>query len=95
MKSAAMEKGTQIHMELMKSLTGRMPARVTVQRAYLKTIDGKLTRSFVDSTGRVLIPATRKWYGPVNPCAVIKLKGVYERWCDLPRSWLGFIPFFS
>lgn len=59
--------------------------RTTVQRGYMGQ-----DRVLVASDGRVFRGG--EWAHPDTQ--VVKVPGVYERWCDVPAAWLGGCPYW-
>lgn len=65
--------------------------RTTVQKAYL--FDGQQAqRVLAASNGKVYQPRV----GWVEPAGQIVLAPgePYDRWSDVPSSWIGYVPFF-
>lgn len=68
--------------------------RVTVQRAY--AFQGQASDAvLVDSQGRVYAPDVGEWQTPAESVRLVKLRGVYDRWCDVPAAHLGFTPWWK
>lgn len=61
-----------------------------VQRGYISTGQA-MSRTLVDSRGRVYLD--HKWQHFAGE--VVTEPGVYERWVDVPETWLGFRPYWS
>lgn len=65
----------------------------TVQRGYYFATERQPgERVLVSSDGEVLFPAATGWTRPVGR---VVCEGVpYERWSDVPASWLGVTPWW-
>jgi hypothetical protein len=66
--------------------------RTTVHRAY-RFVDGTpAVRTLVNSRGEVYEPQARTWTSPMGH--VLLVPGKFERWVDVPESWLGHLPWW-
>lgn len=63
--------------------------RTTVQLGYI-SVGAQLQRTLVDSAGRVFVDGT---WGHTD-AQVTAVPGTYARCWDVPRSWLGFVPWW-
>jgi hypothetical protein len=66
--------------------------KTTVQRGYV-VVGDRFERTLIDCHGRIYLE--QNWI-PVPPAARVVAEGMpYENWADVPRAWLGAVPFWS
>jgi hypothetical protein len=65
-------------------------SKTTVVRAYMS--DGQqMQRVLADSRGNVYVG--KEWTRPTGQ--LIPVRGIYERWSDVPEAWIGHVPFWK
>lgn len=48
-------------------------------------------RVIAASSGLVYLPQIKRWVSPAGEVVTVR---EYDRWCDVPRAWVGHLPWW-